>query len=57
MSSYYNCCMLEPLGHALRIKMNINTLETIFFLLVYSYFLSFVTLFQHIKSLEYAEIF
>jgi hypothetical protein len=49
---YNNITMHEPLGHELRTEMHTNTLETIFSLFVYTSFLSFVALFQQIKSLK-----
>jgi hypothetical protein len=50
MNLYYNICMLEPLWHELRTKMNTNALKIVFLLLVHSSFLLFVATFQHIKS-------
>jgi hypothetical protein len=38
-------------------KMNTNALETILLKLVYSSFLSFVALFQHVKSLKCIKLF
>jgi hypothetical protein len=44
--------MHESLGPELCTNMHTNTLETILLLFVYSKFISFVALFQQIKSLK-----
>jgi hypothetical protein len=42
--------MLELLGHELPTNMIINALKTVFLLLVYSSFMSFMVSFHHIES-------
>jgi hypothetical protein len=49
MSYYYNCCVSKPLGHEFSHKAECKCIKNILRLLVYSSFLSFVVLFQHIK--------
>jgi hypothetical protein len=43
MSLYYDSCVLEPLWHELWIKIKINSLTIVLFILVYSSFVSFVS--------------
>jgi hypothetical protein len=57
MKYYYNHCILKPLENELRVRINTNTLKTILLLLVYSYFLSLMASFQHIKSPKDAQLF
>jgi hypothetical protein len=49
MGLYHKICVMEPLGHELRTKININALKTVFSMLVYSCFLSFVASIHRIK--------
>jgi hypothetical protein len=46
ISFYYNHCVLGLLGHDLRANMYTNALETVFSVLVYSNFLSFLPHFK-----------
>jgi hypothetical protein len=57
MGLYYNHCVLDPFGHELRTNMNINTLKTVLFHLVYSSFLSFVSTFRDNKSPKCTKLF
>jgi hypothetical protein len=57
MGLYYNHCVLDPFGHELRTNMNINTLKSIPFQLVYSSFLSFVSTFRDNKSPKCTKLF
>jgi hypothetical protein len=34
MSLYYNHCVIEPLGHDLRLNIYTNALETVFFFIL-----------------------